>query len=178
MHAHAVQRGDRATGRVAETENDATQMPPIVPGCAVQRHGMQHRAVACHLVVQVEHVHHVFPIGSPVVHGLPCDQRELLVNRDLRQFGVLNSMRPAPHDLPVPQCVQVLQRGLGQQHDVCGGDDLLAARYRRQLDPSETLAVPGLEHHALAQIRFDALDVVRMDRQAQFVLLAGGREYP
>jgi hypothetical protein len=66
----------------------------------------------------VEDVQAKTAITGPVVHGFECDQGQLLVNGQLRDGAVLDAVRPAPEDLPVPQFGQVRRLRLGQEYDV------------------------------------------------------------
>ena len=68
------------------------------------------------------------PSLAPVVHRLERDDRQPLVDRELRHPRVLHQVRPAPQHLAVAELPQVLELGLGQQHDIGCRDDLLARR--------------------------------------------------
>jgi hypothetical protein len=48
----------------------------------------------------MEHVQTESAVGLPMVHRLEGDQRQPPVDGDLRQGGILHTMRPAPDDLP------------------------------------------------------------------------------
>ena len=128
VHAECLQAGDRPARRVAEPDDHGAQRPAVVPGRPGQRHGVQHRAVAGHLVVHVEDVDHEVPRRRPVVHGLPGDQGQALVDGDLGEVRVLDRVRPSPQHLPVVQRVEVVQRRLGEQDDVGARDDLVAGQ--------------------------------------------------
>ena len=126
VDAVGVQRRHGAAGGGPEADHDGAQPAAVVAGGTGQRQGMQHGAVAGELVVLVEDVQAEAAVAGPVVHGLEGDQRELLVDRQLGDGPVLDAVRPAPEDLPVPEFGQVLGLRLGQEDDVGFGQQLLS----------------------------------------------------
>jgi hypothetical protein len=132
----------------------------------------------------VEHVQPESTVGLPVVHGLPRDEREALVDGELRDGPILDAVRPAPEHLPVAEVGEVGGERLRQRDDVGGGDDRLARvdgadeRGELRVWDAEALAVSVLEHDRRPQILVDPLEMRRVDRQALLVGLAGGGQHP
>ena len=100
MHAQRVERRHGTSGGRAKADDHGAQPTPVVAGGSRDLHGVEHGAVAGKLVVLVEHVQAEGTVALPVVHRLECDQRELQVDGDLREFLVLHAVRPPPENLP------------------------------------------------------------------------------
>ena len=138
---------------------------------------MQNRAVTGHLVVLMEDVQPEGTIGRPVVHCLERDQRQPPVDAQLGDLLVLDTMRPAPQDLPLPHLREVQWLRLGQQDDIAFREELLTgakpchAGRELLVGHAETLTVAALKVDAFPQISIDPLDMQRMDREPPFVLL-------
>src|SRR5450631_3269 len=128
----------------------------------------------------MEHVDNECARRGPVIHRLPGNERQPLVDADLRQLRVLDGVRPAPEHLALAKAGDILQGGLGQQDDVAGGDDLLTWANARDLgaellvgDPV-VLAVAALEDYPGSQVGVDPVEVLGMDGPPELVLLARG----
>jgi hypothetical protein len=126
----------------------------------------------------MEHVDEEPPRRRPVIHRLPSDQCQTLVDTDLRELGILDRVWPPPEHLPLVKARNILQSGFGQQHDVAGGNDLLTRTNSRdllgkmRLGDAETVAIAPLQKHPRPQVRIDSVEVLRMDRQPELVFLA------
>jgi len=173
-----IQRRHGAAGGGPETDHDGAQPAAVVSGGTGQRQGMQHGTVAGELVVLVEDMQAEAAVAGPVVHGLEGDQREFLVDRQLGDGPVLDAVRPAPQDLPVPELGQVLGLRLGQEDDVGFRQQLLSGRdaphegCKIGVGPAEALAVASLEDQPVPDLRRDAVQVQGVDREAPLVRFA------
>jgi len=104
-----------------------------------------------------------------VIHRLPRDEGQPLVDGDLGQLGVLDGVRPNPQDLSVAKAGHVLQGGFGQQHHVGGRDDLLtrvhAGDHRGEMVVGDAVAVAVavLEDDPRPQVGIDPVEVSRAD---------------
>ena len=125
VDAVGVQRGDRAAGGGAESDDGSAQPATVAAGDSGQLHGVQDGAITRELVVLVKDVQAEAAVGLPVVHRLEGDYRQPPIDGDLRQRGVLHAVRPSPDDLPHVELGQVLCLHFGQQNDVAVGDELL-----------------------------------------------------
>ena len=99
VDAVGVQRGDRAAGGGAESDDGSAQPATVAAGDSGQLHGVQDGAVARELVVLVKDVQAESAVGLPVVHRLEGDYRQPPIDGDLSQRGILHAVRPAPDDL-------------------------------------------------------------------------------
>ena len=158
VHAQRVERRHRTAGGRAEADDDGAQPTPVGTGRSGDLHGVQHRAVAGELVVLVEHVQAEGAVAVPVVHRLEGDQRELLVDGDLRELLVLHAVRPTPEDLPDAQLGDVAEQRLGLQDDVALLDELLAGPEAG--DPALELVVGQAEALPVAMFEVDAVPEV------------------
>lgn len=79
------------------------------------------------LIVLVEYMQAEAPVGVPVVHRFEGDEGEPLVDRQLRDLGVLHAVGPAPHRLPVAKREQIDRLHLGQKDHLAALDQLGAA---------------------------------------------------
>ena len=180
-HAVRVEGRHRAAAGRPEA-NDGRPQPATVftrrPG---QLHGMQHRAVAGHLVVLVKDMQAVRAVAGPVVHSLKGDQRQPPVDAQLGDLLALDTVRPAPENLALAELPEILRHRLGEQDDIALREELVmgaqAGHIWRQplVGHAETLAISALEVDASAQVGLDPLDVQRVDRQPALVLLPRSR---
>ena len=112
------------------------------------------------------------------VYRLPGHQRQPLVDTDLRHPWVLDGVRPAPEHLSIAKAGYIAQGGLGQQHHVAGRNDLLTRTDARDLGgemlvrEAEVLALSPLKDDSRPKVGLNPVEVLRMDRQPELVLLA------
>ena len=136
MHAVSIERRHGTACGRSEADDDRGQATAVVAGRAAQLQGVDDGAVPGELIVLVEDVQAEAAVAAPVVHGLPRDEREALVDGELRDLGILHAVRPAPQHLALPQGLHVGGLRLGQQHDVGPVENLC---------PIEHAAHEGLE---------------------------------
>ena len=154
VDAVRVEGGDGTAGGRAESDHDGAEAAAVVARRAAELQGVEHRAVAGELVVLVEDVEPEAAVGLPVVHRLPGDQREALVDRELGDLAILHAVRPAPQHLAVAQVFEVGCLRLRQQHDVrcamTSSRSAIAADQRLELrvGDAEPEPVAALEDHA------------------------------
>ena len=107
VDAERLKRGDRTAGSVAETDDRRLQLAPVVAGRPAEGEGVQDRAVPGHLVVEVEDVDDERAARRPVVHRLPGDEGESLVDGELgerRRPGRSAASPRAPDRREAPGC--------------------------------------------------------------------------
>ncbi len=121
VDAVGVQRGDRAAGGGAETEDGSPKSAAVTAGDPGQFHGMNDGAVTRELVVLVEDVQTESAIGLPVVHCLECDERQPAIDGFLREGRILHAVRPAPDHLSGHEFRQADPQRLGDRFDVPQG---------------------------------------------------------
>ena len=123
-------------------------------------------------------------VPRPVVHRLESDQRQLLVDGELGEAGVLDAVRPAPEGLPAPEGGDVLVLRLEQQDHVGPLEDLLPGgdpgdeRREVGVGVAELLAVPLLQGDPGGQVRLEAGQVVGVQGEAVLVLLGRPAQDP
>gem|GEM_PF-4410293 len=118
VNAMGVERGHGAAGGRAEADHHGTEASAVVTCGTGERECMKHRTVPGQLIVLVEDVQPETTVAGPVVHGFEGDECELLVDGQLGDGTVLDTVRPAPEDLAVAQFGEVFRLRLGQEHDV------------------------------------------------------------
>jgi hypothetical protein len=96
-----------------------------------------------------------------VVHGFERDERQPLVDRELRQFLVLNAVRPPPQDLSISHPGEITEYRLGLQQDVALLDQLLARP--EAADPRAQLIVADAESGTVTLFEEDAVPHVFRD---------------
>ena len=183
MDPLGVQRRDGTACGGAETDDDGAAPRTEMTGDPGEAHRMQDRAVAGELVVLVEDVQAVVPAPRPVVHRLESDQGEAAVDRRLRHRRVLHAVGPAPQHTARGDLLDIGELRLGQEQHVGRCDHLvpLGDAAHARLDVSGLEREPGrvttLDDHPGAEVRVDAVEVERMDRQAALVLHRGLGEH-
>ncbi len=125
-NSERVQRGYRPPPRRPEADYRGAELTAVLAGSSYLLESMQDRAVARQLVVLVEDVGAKAPLGGPVVHCFPCDQRQPAVYCELSDCLVLDAVRPAPQDLPPMELGEVLLHRLGLKYHVALLDQLRA----------------------------------------------------
>src|SRR5512146_2821478 len=177
IHAVRVQGRYRTAAGSPEADDSRPQPAAILARHPGELQGMQNRAVTGHLVVLMKDVQPEGTSGRPVVHCLERDKREPPVDAQLGDLLVLDTMRPAPQDLPLPHPFEVRWLRLGQQDDIAFRDELRTgakpcdAGREPLVGYAETLTVAVLKVDTFPQISSDPLSMQRMDREPPFVLL-------
>jgi hypothetical protein len=145
---------------------------------------VQHRAVTGQFVVLVEDVQGELAVAGPVVHRLERDQSQVSIDGQSGDLLALHAVRPPPQHLPVTQVGEIRRQGLGQQDDVTVGDEPLTGQQSGHLGcqlpvgDTEALTVALFEKDAPAQVRVDAPEVQRVDRQPPLMRLARTCHHP
>jgi hypothetical protein len=177
VHAVRVKGCHRAPAGSPEADDGRPEPAAIFTSRPDEFQGMQHRAVAGQFVVLVKDMQAERTVSIPVVHRLKGDQGEPPLDAQLGDLLVLDTMRPAPQDLPDPHLRQVLGLRLGQQDDIAFREELFAGtepghtRCELVIGYAELLAVAALKIDAFPQVSIDPFEVQRMDREPPLVLL-------
>jgi hypothetical protein len=181
VDAVGIERRDGAARGGPESNHDRRESAPVVARRSAELQGVDDRAVAGQLVVLVKDVQAKAAVGLPVVHRLPRDERQALVDGELGDLAVLHAVRPPPQHLSIAQLGEVGGLRLRKQHDIGLRHGLFAAEHRPdeglelRIGNAEAQPVAALEDHARAQILVDALEVRRVNRHPPLVRLARGR---
>ena len=148
---------------------------PIHP---FQLKGMQYRAVAGKLVVFIKRVPASMPVGPPYKHLLKSDEGQLAVDCHLGHRPLLHTMGPAPQDAVFLDLMKILDKGLGEKHDITALKYLLAACQSAALSAklfvchAEGFTIAFLKHDVLTQILWYANQMLRMNSDSFFILFA------
>jgi hypothetical protein len=173
-----VERRHRSPGGRTEADDRRAKPTTVDAGRPDQLERVQHRAVAREFVVLVKDVQQEATVTGPVVHRLERDQGQPPVDGQLGDLGILDAMRPAPHDLTFPHLRKITGLKLRQHDDVAVAEQPVPGEQpthvRRQLlvGHAERLAVPVLQVDVVPKVGVDSLEMHRMDRKPSFVLLA------
>ena len=177
VHAVRVEGGHRPAAGGPEADDGRAEPAAVFARHPDELERMQHRAVTGQFVVLVKDMQTERAVRIPVVHRLKGDQGQPPLDAQLGDLPVLDTVRPAPQDLPVPHLREVLGLRFGQQDDIAFREELVAGakpghqRGQLVIGHAEPLAVAVLEIDTFAQTGVDPPDVQRMDREPLLVLL-------